>query len=201
MAEDKREENTAQVHEEALGWNRLIDKVAKRKTEKLEAESLTDQLTGLPNRRAFDERLGVEIARKSRRLYEDQSEPLCLVMLDLDGFKQVNDQRGHPEGDKVLKRFAELATQVLKRKTDFVARVGGDEFAFILPDADEEGAFIFMGRLQKQAEELLKKYKIGFSVGIREWNGESAAELYHGADQKLLAAKELKKSSGQGAKR
>jgi two-component system, chemotaxis family, sensor kinase Cph1 len=96
--------------------------------------ALSDGLTGIPNRRAFDERLGEEWARAAR-----SGRPLGLIILDLDFFKQYNDHFGHPTGDTCLKRIATLLDDT-RRATDFAARVGGEEFALLLPETGRDGA-------------------------------------------------------------
>ena len=101
--------------------------LAKANTE-LTALSSTDRLTGLPNRRSYDERL--------HELWEvslERDEPLSAVMIDVDHFKRLNDAHGHPYGDRVLQRVASLLQQALRGEGDFVARFGGEEF--IVPAA------------------------------------------------------------------
>jgi len=96
--------------------------------EMVKQQATTDSLTGLANRRAFDERLGDEIRRCNRYNHH-----VSLVMIDLDGFKKVNDTFGHPTGDRTLQAVARCL-QAAVRDTDFLARYGGDEFALILPE-------------------------------------------------------------------
>jgi diguanylate cyclase (GGDEF)-like protein len=105
-----------------------------RLLQELEALSRTDPLTGLANRRAFDERLRQEVAR-ARRF----GHPLALLALDLDHFKRVNDDYGHPAGDAVLRQFASIAGGCL-REVDLLARPGGEEFSAILPMTGLVGA-------------------------------------------------------------
>eukprot|EP01041_Mallomonas_annulata_P042348 gene42348-biopygen30320 len=94
----------------------------------------TDPLTGLRNRRAFDDSLGLEIAAVERT-----RSPLSLLVLDVDHFKQINDSFGHDAGDKVLRSIAQVLGGCV-RIIDIVARVGGEEFAVILPHTDAQGA-------------------------------------------------------------
>jgi diguanylate cyclase (GGDEF)-like protein len=130
------------------GWllGRKDDQLAARNrelqamTERLQALSATDALTGIPNRRSFDERLAVEMARTAR-----YHTPLALVMVDLDHFKQLNDGYGHPAGDQVLRRIAELL-EGEKRLGDMVARYGGEEFVAILPHSDAAAALAWAER-------------------------------------------------------
>lgn len=104
-------------------------------------QAITDPLTSLPNRRAFDDRLDEEIRRSKR--YEH---PFTLVMMDLNNFKQVNDSFGHPVGDETLKEVA-ACLMTSARDTDFVARYGGDEFALILPETGKESAAILVEKI------------------------------------------------------
>ncbi len=117
-----------------------------RRFEMVSRQAFTDALTGLPNRRAFDDRLESETRRSSRYQH-----PFTLMMLDLDGFKGVNDVHGHPAGDEVLQQVAARLRQSL-RDTDFFARYGGDEFAVILPETDRETATNMAGRLKEVLE-------------------------------------------------
>ena len=99
------------------------------------ALSSTDRLTGLPNRRAYDERL-LELWR----IAQERGEPFSAVMVDVDFFKRLNDTHGHTYGDKVLQRVASLLQQALRSEGDFVARFGGEEFIVLLPNTDTEAA-------------------------------------------------------------
>ena len=99
------------------------------------ALSSTDRLTGLPNRRAYDERL-----HELWRIAQEREEPFSAVMVDVDFFKRLNDTHGHTYGDKVLQRVASLLQQALRSEGDFVARFGGEEFIVLLPNTDMEAA-------------------------------------------------------------
>jgi len=101
---------------------------------RLEREADADPLTGLANHRAFHDRLRTEVERAQR-----YGRPLSLACLDVDGFKDVNDQFGHQAGDKVLREVAARLTTVA-RSADLVARIGGDEFAILLPETTAEAA-------------------------------------------------------------
>lgn len=107
------------------------------------ALSSTDRLTGLPNRRAYDERL-MDLWRIAR----ERDEPLSAVMVDVDFFKRLNDTHGHPYGDKVLQRVASLLQQALRAEGDFVARFGGEEFVVLLPETEPEAAMKVAERMR-----------------------------------------------------
>ena len=107
-----------------------------------EALSALDYLTGLPNRRALCARALAELSRAER-----EQTSVGLVMMDIDHFKKVNDQHGHPAGDQVLKQLATVIRNSV-RATDFVARYGGEEFAAILPEASTSGASVFAERIR-----------------------------------------------------
>jgi diguanylate cyclase (GGDEF)-like protein len=111
-------------------------------------ESLTDDLTGLANRRAFDDGLASEVERAKRF-----GGTLGLVLLDLDNFKAINDAYGHPQGDVVLREVARVLRES-SREVDLPARHGGEEFALVLPATDLEGAFNFAERLRERIAAL-----------------------------------------------
>ena len=96
---------------------------------------MTDELTGVGNRRRFDQQLEAEWARCQRR-----SLPLGMLMLDVDHFKRYNDQYGHPGGDEVLRKVAGILTECAQRAGELVARYGGEEFAILLPGSDLDAA-------------------------------------------------------------
>jgi len=101
----------------------------------LEQLSLTDGLTGIANRRLFDQRLESEWIVSQRN-----DKPLSLIVLDLDYFKQYNDVHGHVAGDECLKRIATVLRDIARRPRDVVARFGGEEFVLLLPETDKDGA-------------------------------------------------------------
>jgi len=107
----------------------------KRHRDLLENLSTLDGLTGIPNRRRFDDFLNVEWLRTLR-----ESAPISLIMVDIDHFKVYNDNYGHPAGDDCLKQVARCLTRSLRRPVDFVARYGGEEFCVVLPSTDMDGA-------------------------------------------------------------
>jgi diguanylate cyclase (GGDEF)-like protein/PAS domain S-box-containing protein len=145
-----------------------------------------DELTGLLNKRSFLVRLAGEVARCRRH-----ERTLSLAILDLDGFKAVNDAGGHPAGDRVLAEAAgRLSALVLSG--EHLARVGGDEFGWILPDADGEGAASAVARARNaiSGEGFRGAGKITLSGGICVTDGNiDAGEVYRRADRALYRAK------------
>ena len=158
------------------------------KMEEMDQQCRMDHLTGVGNRAHFDEAMQLSIEQNSR-----QPNGLTLMLVDLDNFKQINDTHGHPTGDRVLKMFAELLTDVV-RGTDMVFRLGGDEFALMFQPADEFTALRVMVRLQKRLAQHpeLKQLNVGCSLGYTNWtSGMSAKDLYHQADEQLYHNKNL----------
>ena len=148
-------------------------------------EALTDALTGLANRRAFDERLAAELSRARRH-----GEHVSLAVLDLDDFKALNDRHGHPEGDRALKRVAELLGECV-RQEDTAARLAGDEFAVILPATRAEDAQPALIRLTSSvaADPLLSQLGTTVSAGIADTLSDDVAALYSAAAKALYASK------------
>jgi diguanylate cyclase (GGDEF)-like protein len=142
-----------------------------------------DALTGLLNRRAYEERLPVEIARASRFGW-----PLSLCLLDLDGFKKLNDTLGHPSGDRALQQVAALIDE--SRLADDGFRIGGDEFAILMPETEREDAELAAVRLCRAIREIgMSDGSLGASFGVAE-GAEDPAVLHAMADKQLLAAKD-----------
>jgi diguanylate cyclase (GGDEF)-like protein len=152
----------------------------------LSVQANTDSLTGLPNRRAFDERFEVESNRAVR-----DGRPLAVAICDLDGFKQVNDQLGHDAGDEALKR-ASRAIRRAVRIVDGVARLGGEEFGVILPNASETEAHRVGERVRDRIREEFAGDLIPLTIscGLASFgrDGEGGA-LLRAADQALYRAK------------
>ena len=154
--------------------------------------SMTDELTELPNRRAFMRRLESEVGRTKRYGFR-----LALVMLDLDNFKTVNDRFGHAGGDTVLRTYANDILTVF-RQHDMVARYGGEEFAVLLPNTDEHGAQAALNKVRRVAAETRCVHDGDvietptFSAGMTMYvNGDTPATLIQRADDALYTAKRL----------
>jgi diguanylate cyclase (GGDEF)-like protein len=153
----------------------------------LEHTASTDMLTGLVNRRTFEAIMHREIERARRG-----GNPLSIALFDLDHFKAINDRLGHAEGDRALKRFAGLL-QSSCRLVDVPARIGGEEFALILSNADAEGARIYAERLLRTVLEETKDdlAPLSVSIGITELSGpdDTLDVLLLSADRALYEAK------------
>jgi diguanylate cyclase (GGDEF)-like protein len=138
----------------------------------------TDSLTGVANRRAWDEELPRELARSAR-----SGQPVSVALLDLDHFKAYNDEHGHQAGDRLLKAAA-AAWESRLRKTDLLARYGGEEFAVLLPDCALDNAMEIAERLRTAQPEGT------CSIGVADWDGrEDLSRLVARADRALYAAK------------
>jgi len=143
-------------------------------------QALSDPLTGLANRRSFDERLQDELARAQRR-----ERPLAVILLDVDDLKVVNDSNGHAAGDTVLRTVAALLRDQA-RGIDKAARLGGDEFALLLPETDDAGANKLLQRLLDGAA---GEARFSAGVAIYPEDGRTAETLLHEADAALYRAK------------
>ena len=154
----------------------------------------TDSLTGLLNRRAFDEAMEIEIARSART-----AAPMSLLLIDVDRFKAFNDEYGHPAGDDALRLVAKHLRGSLKRPADMAARYGGEEFAAILPDTDEDGAYLVAEAFRRSVADAKLPHRgsersvLTASVGVATYMPDnlhrSAAEIIQVADEALYSAK------------
>lgn len=154
--------------------------------------SLTDELTALPNRRAFMRRLEDEVARVQRYGF-----PLSFVLIDLDHFKSINDEYGHAAGDEVLRVYSKNILSIF-RHHDMVARYGGEEFAVLLPNTDSDGTVRALNKVRRRANET--RWQVNgtvadvptFSAGVSLYKpGESAGAFIERADKALYRAKRL----------
>ncbi|RME35140.1 MAG: GGDEF domain-containing protein, partial [Gammaproteobacteria bacterium] len=165
----------------------------RRELERVRREAVTDPLTGVLNRKGFDEALAGELeqARAAGR-------PLCLAMLDLDHFKEINDRYGHLLGDKVLRCLAQVLKENVKGR-DTVGRFGGEEFALLLRDTDMEGARVVTEQIRSQLQRARIRRldngqtidQVTLSAGLARYRtGETAEELLERADALLYQAKQ-----------
>jgi diguanylate cyclase (GGDEF)-like protein/putative nucleotidyltransferase with HDIG domain len=151
--------------------------------------SRTDPLTGLLNRRAFEELLELELERAARA-----DRPLSVIVGDIDGFRAVNESQGHAAGDAALQAVAGNSLK-WKRRIDHAARVGGEEFALLLPETDERGAFIVAERLRRATHRSFSDAPVGvtfsFGVATAPLHAADGVALLRAADRASAAAKDL----------
>jgi diguanylate cyclase (GGDEF)-like protein/PAS domain S-box-containing protein len=199
---DITEEKQSQIRLETLN-NSLEGKIRKRTKQlvkelcrrkkhekKLRQLAYQDPLTGLLNRRSFSERVDCEISRSHR--YKSE---LSYMIIDIDRFKMINDAHGHWIGDAVLKEFANKIVSLL-RENDFIGRIGGEEFAIVLPNTSEKAAQEMGERIRKEVEKHIVRYKdtsINFTVSIGISNlaleEKSIENVFCRADTALFLAK------------
>lgn len=160
----------------------------------LESQTLVDGLTGIANRRRFDLHLDDEFRRAKR-----QDSPLSLVMIDVDYFKDYNDNYGHQRGDDCLVQLAGALSRVLNRARDLAARYGGEEFTVILPDTNEDGALQIAEAMRAEVEALQIEHaysgvanyvtvSLGISTLVPDHTSKTGS-LIHAADRALYQAK------------
>lgn len=181
------------VQQRTLELNNALEELSEANS-RLKQASITDGLTGLHNRYYFDEKWQTEY----KRAHRDQS-CLSLVMLDIDHFKSINDQYGHPAGDKCIKEVTRVLVNNASREVDVVARYGGEEFAIILPNTQELGAEKVGEIVRKEVEDLKvtwedKVIHMTISIGISSQTPKDADYLSREAmlkraDQALYEAK------------
>ena len=165
--------------------------------ESLRALSLTDPLTGLPNRRRLQLHLEHEVAaaRRGRRL--------AVVVFDIDNFKTVNDTLGHLTGDEILRAFGELLDEE-NRTMNLVGRFGGDEFVSVLSDSGRDGARQYIERVQSTIahDPVLAKHQVSVSMGVAEFEREemrSVDDLFRAADMDMYRVKAERRSASENA--
>jgi diguanylate cyclase (GGDEF)-like protein len=150
--------------------------------------AVTDELTGLANRRSFRSTLANELARSART-----QRPLCLLMLDLDHFKRVNDTFGHGAGDVSLATLGALLSKgMLRSGVDVAARIGGEEFAVVLPETDEAGGGAAAARVRLAVRSRAADMRTTVSIGVAASHaGDDPDSLLRAADKALYTAKAL----------
>ncbi len=168
---------------------RAMTETLSARSETLEQAALTDPLTGMHNRRYFDDALR-EYLTEFRRI----EKPIGLMILDLDHFKQVNDTYGHDVGDEVLRAVANTLGD-MTRYHDVVARLGGEEFAVVAPNMTEDQLIKLAERIRKaiSAQVVVAgnvRLRVTTSIGLAIWDGkETGEEFYRRADKQLYQAK------------
>jgi diguanylate cyclase (GGDEF)-like protein len=186
--EERVAERTAELEKASAEKERLIAMLRERSL-LLERESQEDALTGVANRRCFMQRLAAEI-----EVALAVGQPLTVAIADLDHFKAVNDELGHPVGDRALRQSALLMRRNC-RHSDLVARVGGEEFALILPGMTRADALVFCETLRESVaahdwQTIHRELSITISIGVAQWDGSAELdELVHAADTQLYRAK------------
>jgi diguanylate cyclase (GGDEF)-like protein len=156
--------------------------------DQLYEQARIDPLTGLLNRRAFDESL-LQVAQSCAR----HTRTALLINIDLDNFKQINDRLGHQTGDRVLRDVAR-ALRGLVRVSDLVARTGGDEFVILLPDTDHRHALTIVRRVKEAVSTITEPFRhtaaLGISAGAAEWRAGSTPDKWlKRADRAMYQAK------------
>lgn len=158
----------ASQHANAELEQRVLERTAalERLNRQWQQFSETDQLSRLANRRALENRLQAEWSRCLR-----QQQPLTVILLDIDHFKQVNDKHGHPAGDACIQQVAAILGKTLHRPADFAARYGGEEFCLVLPETDSEGGALVAERLRQQIAATVISlpslhFKVTISLGV-----------------------------------
>lgn len=169
---------------------------------RLERLAVTDGLTGVYNHRRFQEQLQAETLRSERH-----KRPVSVLMIDVDFFKKVNDAMGHPAGDELLRRLAEVLSADL-RATDFIARYGGEEFTVLLPETSKNEAMQVADRMRSAVEykintsETSWPQKVTVSIGVSTWGEDGATPelLLTAADQAMYVAKRQGRNRVIGAR-
>jgi diguanylate cyclase (GGDEF)-like protein len=193
LQNENQEQLEIRVQERTMELNIALQELADVNRE-LEQKNTLDSLTGLYNRRFYDQKIKAEFRRSRRNLT-----PLSLVIIDIDHFKSVNDTYGHLVGDNCLISLAVKIKQCLSRSTDVGCRYGGEEFCLILPETTEAGALAFAEELRQKVENSIsitdeKQLSLTVSCGVSTYLHEEMAtpeDLFSAADKALYSAKNL----------
>lgn len=186
------EELESKVQERTLELNIALQELEERNRE-LAAKTTIDELTGLYNRRYYDQKVLAEYRRSRRNL-----SPLSLIILDIDHFKKVNDTYGHLAGDECLKALAQVIKGSLHRSTDIACRFGGEEFCLILPETPSAGAELFANSLREKVANLAVNFQsqtINFTIscGVSTYKQQANSDpnsIFSAADKALYQAKQ-----------
>ena len=175
-----------------------LSKELKKANQKLEKMALVDGLTGISNRRLFDQKIEEELKRAKRK-----QSTLSLIMIDIDKFKEYNDTYGHQQGDQCLKKVAKVLDENTKRAADFAARYGGEEFVVILPETAKDGSLKIAEDIRKGIINLKMEHRnssvsdyLTVSLGVssistkKKIDQDLIKEFIERADQALYQAKE-----------
>jgi diguanylate cyclase (GGDEF)-like protein len=189
----------SEVRSLAANFNRLLAELEQTQATLVQL-STTDPLTGLTNRRRFAEALATELERSQR-----YDHAFGLIMIDLNGFKPINDTRGHAAGDLILQGVAESLKDAV-RSSDMVARLGGDEFIVLSPETSHDGATALAQKLKEAVTRLQVQdgddfVSVGASVGVAVYpdDGKDSDALLERADAAMYADKAAGKQSGAAA--
>jgi diguanylate cyclase (GGDEF)-like protein len=201
LQEGTTEELEYKVQERTLELEVALRELSETNCE-LQEKNTLDALTGIRNRRYFDKRYQAEV-RRSRR----EQTQLSVVMMDIDHFKNVNDQYGHLVGDECIKTIANIIKKALKRPSDDVCRFGGEEFALILPSTDLEGALLLVEQLRAEIEKTtIQAADVSINITISAGISTAIADLNQPeeiilalADKQLYAAKNAGRNNVQGS--
>jgi diguanylate cyclase (GGDEF)-like protein len=169
-------------------------KILAERVLELAAFGMRDQLTGIPNRRSFDNRLDLEWGRAVR-----EKTPISILIIDVDEFKNYNDTYGHQQGDIALQTVAKTIKQTVKRSLDFVARWGGEDFVVLLPGTGSSGSAKVAEKIRIEIENTIipcadgKGANITVSIGVCAqipWKNDPISDFISKADDALYKAKE-----------
>jgi len=152
-------------------------------------DSEIDPLTGISSRRVLKEALKTEYARALR-----YNRSFSIAIVDLDNFKQINDEAGHAAGDRTLRQLAKIMRQNTRMTDTMIVRYGGDEFVLLMPETEISGAAVLLERLRRQVKTISipKVSSVTISCGLAEWSGsetDTAEDILRRADAALYEAK------------